>query len=85
MPYNTTEGQLVIDLLTNIDNLELSEIIGCEPVEYSDKYNPSKYGIIFKEKIIASQNDPTLISLNVRLLCDGKDFEASGLMKHFCF
>ena len=38
MPYNTAEGQLCIDLNTNQENLDLHELVGCEPVEYSDAY-----------------------------------------------
>ena len=38
VPYNTAEGQLQIDLNTNQENLELHEIIGCEPVEFTDAY-----------------------------------------------
>jgi hypothetical protein len=67
MPYNTTEGQLVVDMNTNQESLELQEIIGCEPVEYTDKYIPSKYGIIFKEKVLISPLEHTMISLNVKL------------------
>lgn len=51
MPYNTTEGQLHIEVQTNKENFALEEVIHTEPVEYSDKYIPSKYGIIFKEKV----------------------------------
>jgi len=73
MPYNSAEGQLQIDLNTNQENLELQEIIGCEPVEYTDAYTPSKYGIIFKEKIYTSPTDSTMTSVNVRLSKESKE------------
>ena len=71
MPYNSAEGQLQIDLNTNQENLDLQEIIGCEPVEYSDAYTPSKYGIIFKEKVYISPTDSTSTSVNVRMSKNG--------------
>lgn len=83
MPYNTTEGQLQIDLNTNQENLELQEIIGCEPVEYMEAYSPSKYGIIFKEKVFISQTETTSTSMNVRLCKDGKELNDIGLDKHY--
>jgi hypothetical protein len=74
MPYNTNEGQLVIDMATNQEGMDLVEIQSCEPLEYTDKYVPSKYGIIFKEKIIVQPIDHTAISLNIKLLKGGVDF-----------
>lgn len=41
-----------------------------EPLEYSDKYYPSKYGIIFKEKIFVGP-DHTPSAMNVKLKKDG--------------
>lgn len=52
MPYNTTENQIVLDVSTNQENLDFVEVMSCEPVEYTDKYVPFKYGIIFKEKVV---------------------------------
>jgi len=37
-PYNTAEGQLVIDTLSNKEVFELKEVQQCEPVEYSEAY-----------------------------------------------
>ena len=83
MPYNTSEGQLQIDLNTNQENLELQEIIGCEPVEYSEAYTPSKYGILFKEKVFISQTEPTMTSMNVRICKDGQELADVGMHKHY--
>lgn len=47
MPYNTSEGQLVIDTLCNKEAFALQEVVQCEPLEYVDAYVPTKYGIIF--------------------------------------
>ena len=83
MPYNTAEGQIQIDLNTNQENLELQEIVGCEPVEYTDAYTPSKYGIIFKEKVFISPVDTTMTCLNIRLQKDGQDLNDLGIMRRF--
>jgi len=56
-----------------------------EPLDYSDKYYPSKYGIIFKEKLM---NGPEHVStaFNIRLKKDGVDFdEIEGMKKLFKF
>jgi len=55
------------------DSLAFDEIIGTEPVEYTDSYKPWKYGIIFKEKIVQSVVDNITASINIRLLKNGKD------------
>jgi len=84
MPYNTTEGQLMIDLNTNQENFELHEIVGCEPIEYTDVYTPSKYGIILKEKVFISPTEATAISMNIRLSKDGTDLsELESVKRHF--
>jgi len=83
MPYNTTEGQVQIDVNTNQENLEFNEIVGCEPVEYSDSYQPSKYGIILKEKVFISPTDATMSSINIRLQKDGKDLTEHGIQRRF--
>ena len=67
MPYNTADGSVQIDVNTNQEDLELQEIVGCEPVEYTDAYIPSKYGIILKEKVFISPTDATMTSINIRL------------------
>jgi len=41
-------------------------------LEFSDTYQPSKYGIIFKEKIFVG--DPTSVSMHLRLKQDGQEF-----------
>jgi len=70
LPYNTTEGQLVIDTLCNKEAFALQEIVQCEPLEYVDAYVPTKYGIIFKEKVVISPSDHTSASMNIKLLKD---------------
>lgn len=85
MPYNTNEGTLTIDVNTNQEVFDFVEAVGCEPVEYSDKYVPSKYGIIFKEKVYISPTDHTSTAINIKLLKGGVDFRDAGLMKHYFF
>lgn len=70
---------------TNQDGFDFTEAVGCEPVEYADKYVPSKYGIIFKEKIYISPADHTSTAINIKLLKDGVDFRDADLMKHYFF
>jgi len=74
MPYNTNEGQVVIDTLCNKEDFVLNEVIQCEPLEYVDNYVPSKYGIIFKEKIVISPTDHTSATMNIKMLKDGQEF-----------
>jgi len=70
-------------LNTNQDDLELKEIIGCEPVEYSEAYTPSKYGIIFKEKVFISPVEGTMTAINIKLSKDGKDISEFGDKRHY--
>lgn len=75
-PYNTApEGnQLQLELISNRPDLNLEESQQVEPLEYGDKYVPSKYGIIFKEKIFVGP-DNTSAAINIRLRKDGKEME----------
>jgi hypothetical protein len=81
MPYNTAEGQMVIDTLCNKENFELKEVQSVEPQEYVDSYVPTKYGIIFKEKIAISPTDHTSAAINVKLLKGGQEFSHIKDMK----
>lgn len=83
MPYRTTEGTLHIDVLSNCETFALEECVHCEPVEYGDKYTPSKYGIIFKEKILISPTDNTSASLNIKLNKNDQEFASLDMHKHF--
>jgi len=51
-----------------------------EPLEYVDKYYPSKYGIIFKEKIVIGP-EHVATAFNVKLKQDGTDFDKIENMK----
>ena len=85
MPYNTAEGQLVLDVNSNKESFEFTEVQNCEPLEYSDKYLPSKYGAIFKEKLYLQQTEGTNAAFNIKLLKDGQDFGEAGLQKDIQF
>lgn len=74
MPYNTADGQLIIDTLCNKDSFALTEVVSCEPQEYVDSYVPTKYGIIFKEKIVISPTDNTSAAINIKLLKGSQEF-----------
>ena len=73
MPYNTPEGNIQVDVQSSHENFSFEEIVGTEPVEYTDSYKPWKYGIIFKEKIVYAPIDNIIASINLRLLKNGKD------------
>jgi hypothetical protein len=51
MPYDTADGTLNFDVLTDKEDLFFEQLEMIEPLEYTDKYYTSKYGILFKEKI----------------------------------
>lgn len=61
-------------MLTNKDNFALEEVQQVEPLEYSDKYAPTKYGIIFKEKVYTGP-DHTSASFNIKLKKEGREFD----------
>jgi hypothetical protein len=69
-----------LEVLANKDTFALEEVIHTEPLEYTDKYNPSKYGIIFKEKIMIGPEHVSS-AFNIRLRKDGKDLEKLEDMK----
>lgn len=73
MPYNTTEGQLQVEVLTNLSTFSLDDVQHVEPLEYADKFVPSKYGIIFKEKIFVGP-DHTSAAIHITLKKEGKEF-----------
>jgi hypothetical protein len=81
MPYNTAEGPLNIDTLCNKESFELKDVVQCEPLEYEDSYVPTKYGIIFKEKIVISPTDTTNAAINIKLLKGGSEFSSIEDMK----
>ena len=51
MPFNVSEGTLSLDLFSNREALALEQVEQLDPLEYSDRFVPNKYGIVFKEKI----------------------------------
>lgn len=78
MPYNTGDGPINIDTLCNKEAFEMKDVVQCEPLEYEDSYVPTKYGIIFKEKIIISPTDMTNAAINIKLLKKGAEFHTIG-------
>lgn len=51
-----------------------------EPLEYTDKYVPFKYGIIFKEKVYVGP-DHTSAALNIRLKKNGQELHDKRLFR----
>ena len=80
-PYNTTEGQVVIETLCNKGDFNLAEVVQCEPLEYLDSYVPTKYGIIFKEKVVIGPVDHTGASINIKMQKNGQEFSKIADMK----
>ena len=54
-PYNIAEGHLEVEFITKSADVTFDLVENVEPVEYVDKYNPTKYGIIFKEKLFVAE------------------------------
>lgn len=81
-PYTTQpEGnQLQVEVITNRAEFALEEVQQVEPFEYVDKYAPSKYGIIFKEKIFVGP-DHTSAAFNIRLRKAASDLAEKRLFK----
>lgn len=65
-PGNLPDGTITVDILTKTSET-LKAVAGemMDPVEYSDRYMPNKYGIIFKEQIFVPEE--VHFSLHVRL------------------
>ena len=80
-PYNTNEGnQLQLEVIASRPDFALEEVQSVEPLEYSDRYVPSKYGIIFKEKIFVG-HDHTSAGLNVRLRRGAHELQEKRLFR----
>ena len=63
---NTAEGSISLDYLQKVPGtaaLEPVEML--DPVEFSDLYQPNKYGIILKEHLFVGNDTP--VSLHIRL------------------
>lgn len=80
--YNTNpEGnQLHVEVISNRADFALEESQQVEPFEYVDKYTPSKYGIVFKEKLFVGP-DHTSAAFNIRLRRNGQDMSEKRLFK----
>ena len=65
-PGNIPEGTVTVDILTK-NNETLKAVAGemMDPIEFSDKYVPNKYGIIFKEQLFVP--DEVHFSLHARM------------------
>ncbi len=48
------EGALEFDLLYRNPSFTLEQVEQVEPLEYSDKYVPTKYGILFRERLFVN-------------------------------
>lgn len=51
IPYIANEGSIEVNIVSRKADLVVEQIENLEPVEYTDKYVPTKYGIIFRERL----------------------------------
>jgi len=51
IPYTIPDGTFELEFLYRNNDFTLDPIDSLEPVEYIDKYIPTKYGIIFRERV----------------------------------
>ena len=64
-PYNVPEGQLEVEYFVKSDELKFENLEFVEPLEYFDRYTPTKYGILFRQKLYLSEE--ANLSLVLRL------------------
>ena len=51
IPYNLCEGILNVEFYTKSSDLHFENLEHVEPLVYIEKYLPTKYGILFREKL----------------------------------
>ena len=49
--YTANEGIMELELIYKNPNFQIDIIENLEPLEYIDKYQPTKYGILFRERL----------------------------------
>lgn len=64
-PYNTPEGHLECDFYLQNESQSIDQIELVEPLEYTDRYIPTKYGILFREKLYADESSITSFFLRI--------------------
>jgi hypothetical protein len=63
--YNVAEGQLEVEFYYKAAETSIDSLEQIDPLDYVDRYNPYKYGIIFKERLFV--NDETLSTFFLRI------------------
>lgn len=59
IPYTISDGNFELEFLFRNNDFDINPIDSLEPVEYIDKYLPTKYGIIFRERIFVKLPTPS--------------------------
>ena len=54
IPYVANEGMIEMQILYKIPEFTLETVESLDPVEYMDKYVPTKYGILFRERLFVN-------------------------------
>lgn len=65
IPFTFPDGKLDLDVYS-MNDVQLEQLEFVEPVEYTDKYIPSKVGLIFSERIFV--NELTAVSFSMSLV-----------------
>jgi hypothetical protein len=61
------EGTITVEVLSpNLANIQISPMELLDPIEYIDRYNPNKYGTIFREQIFITDENPISIHVKIR-------------------
>jgi len=53
-PFVCQDGSFDLNLFCKNENFELQSMDLIDPVEYVDKYQPTKYGILFRERLFVN-------------------------------
>ncbi len=54
LPYVAQEGTLEMNILSKKPEIQLEPVENLDPQEFYDKYVPTKYGIIFRERLFVN-------------------------------
>ncbi|KAL4452822.1 hypothetical protein ABPG74_002387 [Tetrahymena malaccensis] len=65
-PYSIAEGALQVDFYYKNPELTFENLEHVEPLQYIEKYIPTKYGIIFREKLYVGEQ--TIASFHLKIM-----------------
>ncbi|EGR33436.1 hypothetical protein IMG5_052980 [Ichthyophthirius multifiliis] len=65
LPHNVSEGNVQVEFYTKNNDIQFENYEHVEPLVYQEKYFPTKYGILFREKLYVQED--TLVSLRLKI------------------